>query len=61
MLNVWAVPHEDLLAVVSTLYDSLDGSIVLKLLPKHGESKTFPYINSLIPNVSTCAIIPPLC
>ncbi|KAJ7851020.1 hypothetical protein B0H14DRAFT_2581643 [Mycena olivaceomarginata] len=45
MLNVWAVPHEDLLAVVSTLYDSHNSSIVLKLLPKHGESKTFPYIN----------------
>ncbi|KAJ7849681.1 hypothetical protein B0H14DRAFT_3866837 [Mycena olivaceomarginata] len=48
MLNVWAVPHEDLLAVVSTLYDSLDSSIVLKLLPKHGESKTFPYITAAI-------------
>ncbi|KAJ7021778.1 hypothetical protein C8F04DRAFT_1273273 [Mycena alexandri] len=46
MLNVWAVPHEDLVAVVSTLYESLDSATVLKLLPKHGKSTTFPYISS---------------
>ncbi|KAJ7758390.1 hypothetical protein B0H16DRAFT_1689376 [Mycena metata] len=46
MLHVWAVPHEDFMAVVSTLYASLDSGTVLKLLPKHGNSKTFPYIDS---------------
>ncbi|KAJ7140342.1 hypothetical protein C8R46DRAFT_1233789 [Mycena filopes] len=46
MLNVWAVPHEDLIAVVSTLYDSLDSATVLKLLSKHVKSKMFPYINT---------------
>ncbi|KAJ7022046.1 hypothetical protein C8F04DRAFT_972033 [Mycena alexandri] len=46
MLHVWAVPHEDLTAVVTTLYGSLEADTILKLLPKHGKSTTFPYINS---------------
>ncbi|KAJ7909152.1 hypothetical protein B0H13DRAFT_1878036 [Mycena leptocephala] len=33
-------------AVVSTLYTSLDSRTVLKLLPKHGKSNSFPYVDS---------------
>lgn len=43
MRHVWAVAADDMAAVVSTMYNSLDSSTVLKLLPKHGKSKSFPY------------------
>ncbi|KAJ7861067.1 hypothetical protein B0H13DRAFT_2355250 [Mycena leptocephala] len=46
MDHVWAVATEDFTAVVSTLYTSLDSGTVLKLLPKHGKSNSFPYVDS---------------
>ncbi|KAJ7432297.1 hypothetical protein B0H11DRAFT_1760724 [Mycena galericulata] len=41
--HVWAVRPDDFSAIVSTMYDSLDSSTILKLLPKHGKSVSFPY------------------
>ncbi|KAJ7478465.1 hypothetical protein FB451DRAFT_1172794 [Mycena latifolia] len=44
--HVWVVANNDLAAVVSTLYNSLDSAAVLKLLPKHGNCPLFPYLDS---------------
>ncbi|KAK7006881.1 hypothetical protein R3P38DRAFT_3213632 [Favolaschia claudopus] len=44
--HVWAVRQEDLLAVVSAMYDCLEGSSVIKTLPKHGKSAQFPYADA---------------
>ncbi|KAJ7633249.1 hypothetical protein FB45DRAFT_914726 [Roridomyces roridus] len=45
MPHVWAVSHDDLCAIVSTLYGALDATTVLKHLPKHGKSTVFPYFD----------------
>ncbi|KAJ7253987.1 hypothetical protein C8J57DRAFT_1076553 [Mycena rebaudengoi] len=44
--HTWAVPNEDLEAVVSAMYESLDPALVVRLLPKHGKSDNFPYSDS---------------
>ncbi|KAJ6589547.1 hypothetical protein B0H19DRAFT_1303896 [Mycena capillaripes] len=48
MQHVWAVANDDLTAVVSTLYSSLDTETVLKLILKHGKSNSFPYCHIFI-------------
>ncbi|KAJ7256379.1 hypothetical protein C8J57DRAFT_1235753 [Mycena rebaudengoi] len=44
--HTWAVPNEDLEAIVSAMYESLDPALVVRLLPKHGKSDNFPYSDS---------------
>ncbi|KAJ7024443.1 hypothetical protein C8F04DRAFT_1401080 [Mycena alexandri] len=42
--QTWSVSNTDLMAVVSAKYEGLDVPALLQLLPKHGTSDAFPYV-----------------
>ncbi|KAJ6611374.1 hypothetical protein B0H10DRAFT_2286888 [Mycena sp. CBHHK59/15] len=42
----WAIENDDLKSVVSAMYEGLEPTELLKLLPKHGRSDGFPYTDS---------------
>ncbi|KAK7006523.1 hypothetical protein R3P38DRAFT_3213818 [Favolaschia claudopus] len=44
--QTWAVSTTDLGAVVSAMYEGLDATSLLQILPKHGKSELFPYLHS---------------
>ncbi|KAJ7041428.1 hypothetical protein C8F04DRAFT_947209 [Mycena alexandri] len=44
LTHTWSVANNDLMAVFSAMYESLDVAALLQLIPKHGTSDTFPYV-----------------
>ncbi|KAJ7088238.1 hypothetical protein C8R43DRAFT_908771 [Mycena crocata] len=44
--HTWGISNADFAGVATGMYEGLDVGTVLKLLPKHGKSDSFPYINS---------------
>ncbi len=41
--KTWAVSESDFAAVVAAMYESLEVTTLLQLLPKHGTCDVFPY------------------
>ncbi|KAJ7613805.1 hypothetical protein B0H17DRAFT_1153078 [Mycena rosella] len=44
--QTWGIAHDDLMAVFSAMYERLEVTPLLQLLPKRGKSDTFPYTSS---------------
>jgi hypothetical protein len=55
--HTWGVSDSDLRAVVSAMYERLDVSALLQLIPKHGKSTAFPYSTSNGTQVSSGNIL----
>jgi hypothetical protein len=40
--QTWSISNSDLDAMVLAMYESLEATALLKVLPKHGKSDSFP-------------------